>query len=136
MTKKKQPVWTRLRDELRSLLGDPETTRETLSIWEANSGPLTYSQEQRLQKAVRVAKNAVGGQSDLRSARVVKALRLMAPVAADNPPPEGSWVSVTRSHHGWHDGRVEGVYRNGEVTDTEGITYQIDHPRDVVVRSR
>ena len=138
-SKKKQSDlarWLRLRDEMRALLEDPETTQETLSAWEDVSGVLTNSQEQRLRRAVRMAERAVSGTPHLRKDRVAKALHLMAPAAADRSLPEGSWVAVIRSRHGWHDYRVQGVYRNGEVTDAEGVTYQIAHPRDVRLARR
>lgn len=49
---------------------------------------------------------------------------------------KGDIVSITRHHHGWEDGRVQGRITSLStmgctVTDDEGCTYEIDHPRDI-----
>lgn len=49
---------------------------------------------------------------------------------------KGDLVSITREHHGWHDGRTSGRIislsaNSCTVRSDDGCEYQIDHPRDI-----
>lgn len=48
----------------------------------------------------------------------------------------GDRVGVVRTEHGWYDGGLEGritvlTAGSAEVTDDDGMTYEINHPRDI-----
>jgi hypothetical protein len=49
----------------------------------------------------------------------------------------GQEVAIIRSEHGWFDGSAGGIITiiseyYCEVTDEDGITYTINHPRDII----
>lgn len=50
-------------------------------------------------------------------------------------PESGTRVSVTRTRHGWYDGRLSGTFTgggcSGTVVDDEGWEHEICHPRDI-----
>lgn len=48
----------------------------------------------------------------------------------------GSRVYIIRTHHGWHDGQIQGEIVQLEpnravVRDENGTEHEIDHPRDI-----
>jgi len=63
---------------------------------------------------------------------------LRGPVGPSRMPSTWSWpkngtrVSVTRSDHGWFDGRLEGTLISpGVVREDDGSEHEINHPRDI-----
>jgi hypothetical protein len=62
-------------------------------------------------------------------------LRVIQPAATDVPLRDNERVSVTRTEHGWFDGRLMATVVAGSggslVKDDEGIVHEIRHRRDV-----